>query len=296
MHPGIHEPNTMKAVIPAAGLGVRFLPVTKSQPKEMLPVVDKPVIQYVVEEAVSSGITDIIIITGRGKRAIEDHFDRAFELEHYLRSNNRTGELRALEELSSLADIHYIRQKDPLGLGHAVLCARKHINDEPFAVLLGDTIYTTDDKRPVTRQCIDVSERYNAPVIAVEKVPRNMIPNYGMVKVSPLEPGVWRIRDMVEKPAPDKSPSDLGITGTYILTPDIFDHLERTRPGRNGEIQLTDALRLLARKRKTLAFEFRGRRFDIGRKMDWFKAFFELALERPEYSSELEAFLKEKLR
>jgi UTP--glucose-1-phosphate uridylyltransferase len=286
----------MKAVIPAAGLGVRFLPVTKSQPKEMLPVVDKPVIQYVVEEAVASGITDIIIITGRGKRAIEDHFDRAFELEHYLRENGRKDELRGLEELSSLADIHYIRQKDPLGLGHAVLCARKHINNEPFAVLLGDTIYTTQDRRPVTRQCIDVSERYNAPVIAVEKVPRSMIPNYGMVKVSPVEPGVWRIRDLVEKPAIEKSPSDLGITGTYILTPDIFGCLERTRPGRNGEIQLTDALRLLAKKHETYAFEFRGRRFDIGRKMDWFKAFFELALERPEFSSELKAFLKEKLR
>jgi len=296
MHPGIHALDNMKAVIPAAGLGVRFLPVTKSQPKEMLPVVDKPVIQYVVEEAVASGITDILIITGRGKRAIEDHFDRAFELEHYLRRNKRADELHALEELSNLADIHYIRQKDPLGLGHAVLCARKHINDEPFAVLLGDTIYTTDGRTPVTRQCIDVSERHDAPVIAVEKVPRSMIPNYGMVKVSPVEPRVWRIRDMVEKPSPEKSPSDLGITGTYILTPDIFDHLERIRPGQNGEIQLTDALRLLARKRKTLAFEFRGRRFDIGRKMDWFKAFFELALSRPEFSPELEAFMKEKLR
>jgi UTP--glucose-1-phosphate uridylyltransferase len=286
----------MKAVIPAAGLGVRFLPVTKSQPKEMLPVVDKPVIQYVVEEAVASGITDILIITGRGKRAIEDHFDRAFELEHYLRRKKLAEELRALEDLSALADIHYIRQKDPLGLGHAVLCARKHINDEPFAVLLGDTIYTTDRARPVTRQCIDVSEERRSPVIAVEKVPRKMMPNYGMVKVEPAGKRLWRILDMVEKPRPEDSPSDLGITGTYILTPEIFDCLQRTRPGRGGEIQLTDALRALARRRETYAFEFDGRRFDIGRKMDWFKAHIDLALGRPEFGPELRTFLKEKLR
>ena len=285
----------MKAIIPAAGLGVRFLPLTKSQPKEMLPVVDKPVIQYVVEEAVASGIDDIIIVTGRGKRAIEDHFDRAFELEYFLRKNEQNSYTEMLNKLNSLADIHYIRQKDPLGLGHAVLCARKHIQDEPFVVLLGDTIYTTTNKRPVTRQCIDIFKTYHSPVIAVEKVPKSMTKNYGMVKISPAGPRLWQIHDMVEKPKPSKTPSLLGITGTYVLEPDIFDHLSATKPGKNGELQLTDALRLQAHTKTMYAYAFDGKRYDIGRKMDWFKAFIELTLDRPEFSKELTQFIKRKV-
>jgi len=278
----------MKAVIPAAGLGTRFLPATKSQPKEMLPVVDKPAIQYVVEEAVASGIDDILIITGRGKRAIEDHFDRAFELEHHLErlgKHELLDSLRAITELADRGHIHYIRQREQRGLGDAVLTARRHVGDEPFALLLGDDII--DARRPCTRQLLDIFEEHKAPVIALGRVPRERLSSYGVVAARPLANGLHRITALVEKPGPSEAPSDLAIMGRYVLTPDIFDILEGLPPGKGGELQLTDALGLLAGRRTLLGLEFSGRRYDIGNKLDWLKATVELALKRQEFGQEL---------
>ena len=278
----------MKAVIPAAGLGTRFLPATKSQPKEMLPVVDKPAIQYVVEEAVASGIDDILIVTGRGKRAIEDHFDRAFELERHLLDSGRTEMLDALEAITELAErghIHYIRQTEQRGLGDAILCARRHIGNEPFAVLLGDDII--DAPTPCTKQLLEVYERERCAVIAVERVPLERIGAYGVIDVASSEGPLHRVRGLVEKPDPTSAPSDLAIMGRYILTPAVFECLERTGPGLHGEVQLTDALQLLLRKESIVALEFEGRRYDIGNKLDWLKATVELALKRQEFGEEL---------
>lgn len=278
----------MKAVIPAAGLGTRFLPATKSQPKEMLPVVDKPAIQYVVEEAVASGIDDILIITGRGKRAIEDHFDRAFELEHHLRQSGRAellGTLDAITDLSDRGHIHYIRQKEQRGLGDAILCARMHVGNEPFAVLLGDDII--DAPTPCTRQLMEVYAREKCSVIAVERVPRDRIGSYGVLDVSSSDGPIHRIRGLVEKPEPSAAPSGLAIMGRYLLTPAIFECLGRTGPGKHGEVQLTDALCLLLQKERILGLEFEGRRYDIGNKMDWLKATVELALKRQEFGAQL---------
>ena len=287
----------MKAVIPAAGLGTRFLPATKSQPKEMLPVVDKPAIQYVVEEAAASGIDDILIITGRGKRAIEDHFDRALELEHHLASKGLTEQQDALNAISELADsthIHYIRQKEQRGLGDAILCARKHVGNEPFAVLLGDDII--DSVRPCTLQLLDVYAREGCSVIALEKVPRSRIGSYGVVKAGRVgRTGPYDITGLVEKPHPSKAPSNLAIMGRYVLTPAIFDILERTPPGKGGEIQLTDALQLLLKKERILGLEFIGRRYDIGDKLDWLKATVELALQRNDLGPALEAHIRDLL-
>ena len=285
-----------KAVIPAAGLGTRFLPITKNSPKEMLPLVDKPAIQYVVEEAVASGIDDIIIITGRGKRAIEDHFDKAFELEWTLRLNNNLGALEEIERISHLADIHYIRQKEPLGLGHAILCAKKHIGDDAFAVLLGDDIVFSDV--PCTKQLIDQYEKQRASIIAVEHVPPDRIESYGVVKASDAktEDGhLYGVEDLVEKPKREEAPSDLGILGRYILTPGIFDCLEQTKPGVGNEIQLTDALRLLRNEQAVYAYEFNGKRYDLGNKLEWLKTTFDVALSRADLKEELLRHIKEKI-
>lgn len=261
-----------KAVIPAAGLGTRFLPITKNSPKEMLPLVDKPTIQYVVEEAVASGIDDILIITGRGKRTIEDHFDKAFELEWVLKKKNNSKALEEIEKISHLADIHYIRQKEALGLGHAIWCAKKHVGDEAFAVLLGDDIVFADV--PCTKQLIEQYKKHSASIIAVEDVPPDRIESYGVVKVSDMgmeDEHLYRIEDLVEKPKREKAPSGLGILGRYILTPEIFDCIEKTKPGVGNEIQLTDALRMLGKEQEIYAYAFYGRRYDLGNKMEWLK-------------------------
>jgi UTP--glucose-1-phosphate uridylyltransferase len=285
----------VKAVIPAAGLGTRFLPVTKNSPKEMLPLVDKPAIQYVVEEAVSSGIDDIIIVTGRGKHAIEDHFDIAFELESVLKENNDLSNLKEVRKISELADIQYVRQKKSLGLGHAILCAKKHIGSEPFAVLLGDDVVFST--KPCTKQLIEKFEQYHSSIIAVEQVPSNRIETYGIIKYNnPVEKRLYPVVDLVEKPKQNKAPSNLGILGRYILTPSIFDCLEKTKPGYGGEIQLTDALRLLKETEEVFGFEFSGKRYDLGNKMDWLKTTFDVALMRDEFRDELVAFIKERMK
>jgi len=283
----------MKVVIPAAGLGTRFLPYTKASPKEMLPVVDKPVIQYVIEEAVSAGCDDILIITGRGKRSVEDHFDRAPELENLLQEKNDHQSIEALEgvnELMEKVNIHYVRQKEQLGLGHAIHCARHHVGNDPFVVLLGDTIYLSDI--PLTSQIIQTYERYGGPVIAVEEVPKEKISSYGIISGSMVSDDVCEIDELVEKPTPEEAPSNLGIIGAYLLTPDIFDAIEKTPPGKGGEIQLTDAMALLSKERKLYGQVFRGKRYDVGNKMDWFKAFMELALMRDEFSRELRSHME----
>jgi UTP--glucose-1-phosphate uridylyltransferase len=283
-----------KAVIPAAGLGTRFLPLTKAQPKEMLPVVDKPTIQYVVEEAVESGISDILIITGRGKRAIEDHFDRSFELEATLKKKQDYANLAELEAIARLADIHYIRQKVAAGLGHAILCAQKHVGEEPFAVLLGDVI--TLDKIPCIKRLMQVFEEKGASVIAVERVPKELVKNYGIIKAKKLADNLYEIKDIVEKPAPEEAPSDLGSLGRYVLTPSIFECIERTQPGYGGEIQLTDAIKRLIESEPVYALEISGARYDIGNKLSWLKATIELALANEEFSAELRHHLQKLLR
>lgn len=280
----------MKAVIPAAGLGTRFLPITKAQPKEMLPVYDKPTIQYVVEEAVASGIEDILIITGRGKRAIEDHFDRAVELEAALNSAGKGDYLKQLEDISNLASIHFIRQKEQRGLGDAVYCAKRYVGNGPFAVLLGDTI--TIDRTPCTKQLIDVFKKYSSSVIAVEKVSREKLSSYGIIKGKKTG-SVYKIEDLVEKPRPEKAPSDLGIIGRYILMPEVFKCIEKVKPGVGREIQLTDALRILKEKQDIYAYEFKGKRYDIGNKLDWLKSSIEIALSNEEIGGELRRYLRE---
>lgn len=278
----------MKAIIPAAGFGTRFLPITKAQPKEMLPVYDKPTIQYVVEEAVASGIEDILIVTGRGKRAIEDHFDRSIELELALNNSGKQEYLRQLEEISNLASVHFIRQKEPRGLGDAILCGERFVGDEAFAVLLGDTI--TIDDTPCTRQLLEAYEAYKASIIAVEKVEQAKIPSYGIIK-GRGRGRVYRIEDLVEKPSIQEAPSNLGIIGRYVLTPGIFKCIKQVKPGVGGEIQLTDALRILKDEQPLYAYEFRGKRYDIGNKLDWLKSTIEVALGSEEIGRELRNYL-----
>jgi UTP--glucose-1-phosphate uridylyltransferase len=284
----------MKVVIPAAGLGIRFLPATKAQPKEMLPVVDKPAIQYVVEEAVASGMTDIIIITGRGKRAIEDHFDKSYELEHKLRDSGNREALKEVQRVASMADIFYIRQKEQLGLGHAVLCAKKHVGNEPFAVMLGDDIVVND--HPCIGQLVDVFEETGGSVVGVERLPKSEVSKYGIIKGRKLRDELYKVEDLVEKPSPKKAPSDLAIIGRYVFTPDIFTYLQKIGPGKNGEYQLTDAMRLLCRKNGLYGLRFKGRRFDIGSKADWIRATVELSMERPDLSDDLGRMLKNRRR
>jgi UTP--glucose-1-phosphate uridylyltransferase len=283
--------NVRKAVFPAAGLGTRFLPATKAQPKEMLPLVDKPTIQYVVEEAVASGISQIIIVTGRGKRAIEDHFDASFELEYYLNDRKKVDELAQIKTISELAEVCYVRQKEPLGLGHAILCARALVGDETFAVFLGDDIIG-GAPTPCMRQLLDAYEKYDGPVIAVERVPRERIHQYGVIAGTPKGGNVWEISDLVEKPRAEEAPSDLAIIGRYVLTPDVFALLAGTAADSRGEIQLTDALRALRRQRPMYAVEFEGKRYDTGDKLGFLKATVEFALARPDLADEFRAYLR----
>jgi len=282
-----------KVVIPAAGLGTRFLPITKAQPKEMLPVVDKPVIQYVVEEAVASGIDDIIIITGRNKRAIEDHFDRCIELEHKFGVNQGAQVSDAFIDLSDIPNIHYIRQRDPRGLGDAILLTEKHCNDEPFVVLLGDTItIAPDGEKTCTSQMIQAYGKYERSIIAVEPVPVKKIPDYGIIDGELIEERLYQIKNIVEKPAIKDAPSNLGAIGCYLFTPEIFTHLKEISPGKGGEIQLTDAIKRLS---QSIGMVTNCRRYDIGDKIGWMKAFFELALSRDEFHDELSSILHEKV-
>ncbi|HVL82586.1 MAG TPA: UTP--glucose-1-phosphate uridylyltransferase GalU [Actinomycetota bacterium] len=283
--------SVRKAVIPAAGLGTRFLPATKAQPKEMLPLVDKPAIQYVIEEAVRAGCDDILIITGRGKRSLEDHFDRSLELESVLEEKGDRTSLDEMRAISEMADIHYVRQKRPLGLGHAVLAAEKHVGKEPFAVLLGDVVVSERD--PLLSDLMSVYERYGRSVLAVQEVPREDIHLYGAVLPEPVEEGVVRIRDFVEKPPVDKAPSNLASLGRYLLTPEVFEDLRRTEPGRGGEIQLTDAIRSLAQRQAVYAHVFEGKLYDVGRKIDYLRATVELAFEREDLGKEFRDFLTE---
>ena len=278
-----------KAVIPAAGLGTRFLPATKAQPKEMLPVVDKPAIQYVVEEAVGSGIEDILIVTGRGKRTLEDHFDRSFELEHYLERSGKHEELKQVRAITEMANIHYIRQRDPKGLGAAVAVAEPHVGGEPFAVLLGDDLIGVGD--PLLQRMIQVYERYGRSVIAVMEVPKADIRLYGAIDPEFVEDDLARVRDIVEKPKPEDAPSHLGVIGRYILTPEIFDALRQTPPDDGGEVQLTDAIGILAREQAVYALVFDGARFDIGKKLDYLRASIELAVDREDLGPGLRAYL-----
>ena len=283
-----------KVVIPAAGFGTRFLPITKAQPKEMLPVVDKPVIQYVVEEAIVSGITDVLIITGRNKRAIEDHFDRSFELESKFDTDRSNPFYGALKSLADMPDFHYIRQKEQKGLGDAVLLAERHCDDEPFAVLLGDTIcISPPGAGTCTRQMMDAYDRYQKPIIAVEPVPRNKIKDYGIIDGKEIAKGLFDIKDIIEKPSPSRAPSNLGAIGRYILTPEIFGLLRTIPPGRLGEIQLTDALRELE---GPLGLITDCRRYDIGDKLGWMKSSIELTLDRDEFAEDIRTFLSTLLK
>jgi UTP--glucose-1-phosphate uridylyltransferase len=281
-----------KAVFPAAGLGTRFLPATKSQPKEMLPIVDKPTIQYVMEEAVASGIQDIIVVTGRGKNAIEDHFDRSIELELMLSKKGRTDLLEVVRRVSELVRVCYVRQKEPLGLGHAVLAARGLVGDEPFAVLLGDDILT--DEIPALQQMIAVYEKHRCSVMCVKRVPRAEVSRYGVIKGRRLEEHLYHIMDMVEKPDVEEAPSDLAIIGRYILTPEIFSLLEKTAPDRTGEIQLTNALKALLKTKKHMiyALEFQGHWHDAGTILGFLKTTVEFALQRPDVAPGFKDFLR----
>ncbi len=281
-----------KAVIPAAGHGTRFLPATKAQPKEMLPVVDKPVIQYVVEEAANSGIEDILIITGRGKRAVEDHFDANVELEQQLEAKNRRETIQEMERISNLANIHYIRQGQARGLGDAILQSRWHVEEEPFLVLLGDTII--ESETPLSKQLIDAFDRDECSIIAVEEVPKEKVGQYGIVQCAapPGKGGIADIEDLIEKPDPEKAPSNLAIAGRYILTPGIFSCLQETRPGKGGEIQLTDAIRLLMSREKIKAYLFDGKRHDIGNRLDYLKTTIRFGLMRDDLGADLLDYLR----
>jgi UTP--glucose-1-phosphate uridylyltransferase len=278
-----------KAVIPAAGLGTRFLPATKAQPKEMLPLLDKPAIQYVVEEAVRAGLTDILIVTGRGKRSIEDHFDRSLELEHFLEAKGKFDELKLIREISDMAAIHYIRQKDPLGLGHAIAVAQEHVGEEPFAVLLGDDIMA--ESNPLLAEMLQVHERYGRSVLAAMEVSRDEISMYGSIELEFVEDRLARVIGVVEKPSPSEAPSNLAAIGRYILTPEIFDCIRAIEPGVAGEVQLTDAINLLAQQQAVYAWVFEGGRFDVGNKLDYLKATIELAIDRDDIGADLGTYL-----
>lgn len=283
-----------KAIIPAAGLGTRFLPATKAQPKEMLPIVDKPTIQYIVEEAVQSGIEDIIIVTGRGKRAIEDHFDKSYELEETLAKKGDYNRLEDVQNISKLANIHYIRQKEPLGLGHAIYCARRFIGNEPFAVMLGDDIVTS--VTPCLKQLIERYNQFNASIVGVQQVKNEEVSKYGIIKIdNQAEEGLYKIASLVEKPKFGENPSNVAVMGRYILEPEIFEILERQEPGTGGEIQLTDAICKLTESQNVYAYEFNGIRYDVGDKLGFLKATIDFALEREELIQELKKYLKSKI-
>lgn len=280
-----------KAIIPAAGLGTRFLPATKAQPKEMLPIVDKPTIQYIVEEAIDSGIKDIIIISGRNKRAIEDHFDKSYELEDELQKKNKQDLLNIVQDISNLVDIHYIRQKEPKGLGHAIHCAKSFIGNEPFAVLLGDDI--VDSEVPCLKQMIDVFNEYKTTVLGVQHVPPQDVPKYGIVSCKQVDDRVFKVKDLVEKPEMDKAPSNIAILGRYIITPQIFEYLENAVPGKGGEIQLTDALKNLIGSEAIYAYDFIGKRYDVGHRLGFLEATVEFALKRDDLKDDFGNYLKD---
>ncbi len=280
-----------RAVIPAAGLGTRFLPATKATPKEMLPIVDKPTIQYIIEEALASGIEDIIIISGKSKRAIEDHFDRNMELEMSLESSGKFEQLEMVRRISEI-NLHYIRQKEPRGLGHAILCASRFIGDEPFAVLLGDDV--VDSEKPALKQLMEVYDRTGASVLGVQEVAPEKVSSYGIIDAEATdEERTYTVKDMVEKPAQEEAPSRLAVLGRYIITPEIFGILENTPPGRGNEIQLTDALKVLAKEQPMYAYNFEGRRYDVGDKQGFIEATIEYALKRPEMHDKLIGYLKQ---
>jgi UTP--glucose-1-phosphate uridylyltransferase len=282
-----------KAVIPAAGFGTRFLPATKAQPKEMLTVVDTPVIQYVVTEAVESGITDIIIVIGRGKRAIEEHFDRNLELEMQLESRGKTESLRSIQEISEMADIHFVWQREMRGLGDAVYCARHHVGDEPFAVLLGDTIIDPVGDTPVTRQLADIHDKHDAPVIALQEIPRELCNRYGIAKGGEVKNGVMEITDLIEKPSIEEAPSNLAVSARYVLTPEIFGFIADTKTGKNNEIQLTDAIRSLLQIRPAYGLQYEGKRYDVGNKTDFITTNIDFALRDPDIRDGLSAYIRQ---
>ncbi|KEH88444.1 UTP--glucose-1-phosphate uridylyltransferase GalU [Clostridium novyi] len=278
-----------KAIIPAAGLGTRFLPATKAQPKEMLPIVDKPTIQYIIEEAVQSGIEEILIITGRNKRAIEDHFDKSVELENILEEKGKNDLLSMVKDISNMVDIYYIRQKEPKGLGHAINCAKTFVGNEPFAVMLGDDV--VDSKVPCLKQLIDCFNEYKTTILGVQEVNKNSVDKYGIVEGLHIEDRVYKVKDLVEKPSVNEAPSNVAILGRYIITPPIFDILSHTKPGKSGEIQLTDALRTLIKKEAMYAYKFEGRRYDVGDKLGFLEATVEFALKREGLKNEFMKYL-----
>jgi UTP--glucose-1-phosphate uridylyltransferase len=282
-----------KAVFPVAGLGTRFLPATKSSPKEMLSLIDKPLVQYVVEEAVAAGIEQILFVTGRGKRAIEDHFDISFELESILREKGKDDMADKVRNIAEMISIFYVRQKQALGLGHAILCAREFVGNEPFAVLLGDDII--DAERPCLRQLLDVFKTYQGPVLALEKVPMEKISSYGCVRANTISDRVYEVTDLVEKPKREDAPSDLAIIGRYVLTPEIFPILEKQEPGKGGEIQLTDAILQLSKQQSIYGCRFEGNRYDCGDKLGFLKATVDMALKRDDLGRDLEEFLRFRL-
>ena len=279
-----------KAIIPAAGLGTRFLPATKAQPKEMLPIVDKPTIQYIIEEAVASGIEDIIIVNGRNKGSIEDHFDRAVELEMELKKKEKEEELMMVKSISEMANVYFIRQKQPLGLGHAVLSARRFIGEEPFAVLLGDDVVVS--KIPALKQMINIYNEYNNSIIGVQTVPHEVTDKYGIINGKAVDERVYKVKDLVEKPPVDEAPSDVAILGRYILTPNVFNYLETQERGAGGEIQLTDTLKRMAKDEAVYAYDFKGHRYDCGSKIGFLQANIEFGLRSPDLRKELEDYIK----
>ena len=281
-----------KAIIPAAGLGTRFLPATKAQPKEMLPIVDKPTIQYIVEEAIASGIEEILIITGRNKKSIEDHFDKSIELELELEKSGKEELLELVRDISDMVDIHYIRQKEPRGLGHAIHCAKTFVGNEPFAVLLGDDV--VDSEVPCLKQLIDCFSEYNTTILGVQTVPKENVCKYGIVDGIHIEDRVYKVKDLVEKPSIEEAPSNVAILGRYIITPEIFNILENTKPGKGNEIQLTDALKTLISKEAMYAYNFDGKRYDVGDKLGFLQATIEFALKKEELRGDFIEYLNTK--
>ena len=279
-----------KAIIPAAGLGTRFLPATKSQPKEMLPIVDKPTLQYIIEEAIESGIEEILIITGRNKKSIEDHFDKSVELELELEQKGKTEMLEMVRNISNMVNIHYIRQKEPKGLGHAIHCAKSFIGNEPFAVLLGDDI--VDNETPCLKQLINTYDEYKTTILGVQEVAKEDTCKYGILDVKHIEDRVYKVKDMVEKPAVEEAPSNIAILGRYIITPAIFDILENQEPGKGGEIQLTDALKTLGNQEAIYAYNFEGRRYDVGDKFGFLEATIDFALKRDNLRDDLMNYMR----
>lgn len=280
-----------KAVIPAAGFGTRFLPATKSQPKEMLPIVDTPVIQYVVEEAVASGITDILMIIGKGKRAIEEHFDRNFQLENQLIEKGKRAELKAIRRISELADIHFIWQKELKGLGDAINCAKHHVNNEPFVVLLGDTV--VDANVPATRQLLEVFDQYEESVVLLEEVDQSRISQYGVIDGKQIDSALYQINDFIEKPNPDEAPSNLAIAGRYVFMPQIFEYLSQIKPGKGDEIQVTDAMRLMVHNQAMYGLKLNGKRCDIGNIEGFIKTNVEFALKRDDMSEQMRTYIRQ---